>query len=462
MKIAALGKNEVARLAALTEYNILDTKPDAALDEMVQLAAYICATPIAAISLIDENRQWFRAAKGLSLQQTSRDLAFCAHTILQDEMLLVPDALLDERFFDNPLVTSAPNMRFYAGVPLITDNGEHLGALAVIDNSPRELSIEQLNALHILAKSIMEHLNLRLAHQRAQQQIEGLQLAAAIFEASSEAMIVTDADNLMITVNPAFLRSSGYTLEEVIGRDPKLLRSERHSAEFYTHMWQALNSKGHWDGELWSKPKTGEEYAQQMSINIIYNTDGSKRLHVATSRDITEKKRADELIWKQANYDLLTQLPNRRLFHDRLVHGIKAAQRAEQSLSLLFIDLDNFKQVNDSYGHAVGDELLLQAAARLKQCVREADTVARMGGDEFTVILSQIKDAAYIANIAENIIQKLAQLFIHDGIDLSISASIGIAVYPKDSTDAEQLLKHADSAMYAAKRAGRNAWRYFE
>lgn len=377
-------------------------------------------------------------------------------------MLLVPDALLDERFFDNPGVTAAPSMRFYAGVPLITDNGEHLGALSVIDNKPRELSAEQLNAVYILAKSIMAHLNLRLAHQRAHEQIDELQLAAAIFDASSEAMIVTDADNHIITVNPAFVRSSGFNLSEVVGRTPQLFRSERHSPLFYEHMLQVLNNSGHWDGELWSKRKCGEEYAESVSINILYNADGSKRLHVATCIDITEKKLADELIWKQANFDLLTQLPNRRLFNDRLVHGIKAAQRATQSLSLLFIDLDDFKDINDNHGHAVGDALLVKVAARLKQCVRETDTVARMGGDEFTVILSQIKDAAYIASIAENIMQQLAQTFVHDGEQLSISASIGIAIYPKDSTDAEQLLKHADSAMYAAKRAGRNTWRYFE
>lgn len=428
---------------------------------MVQLAAYICATPIAAISLVDEKRQWFMAAKGLNVQQTSRDLAFCAHTILQDDMLLVPDALLDERFFDNPLVTSAPNIRFYAGVPLLTDNGERLGALCVIDRAPRELSAEQLNAINILAKSIMAHLDLRLAHQRAQQQIEQLQLAAAIFEASSEAMIVTDANNHIITVNPAFVHSSGYTLDEVVGRDPQLLRSGRHSAVFYEQMNQALDSNGHWDGELWSKRKNGEEYAELRSINIIYNPDGTKRLYVATSTDITEKKRADELIWKQANYDLLTQLPNRRLFQDRLQHGIKAAQRAQQSLSLLFIDLDNFKDINDNHGHDVGDALLIEVASRLKQCVREADTVARMGGDEFTVILGQIKDATYSAKIAENMIEKLAQTFVYDGKILAISASIGIAVYPQDTTDADALLRHADSAMYAAKRAGRNTWRYF-
>jgi diguanylate cyclase (GGDEF)-like protein/PAS domain S-box-containing protein len=461
MKIAAPDKNEAARLAALNAYNILDTEPDAVLDELVKLAAYICATPIAAISLIDEKRQWFRAAKGLNVPQTSRDVAFCAHTILQDDVMLVPDALLDERFFDNPLVVSTPNIRFYAGMPLITDSGEHLGALCVIDRSPRELSAEQLSALHILTKSIMEHLNLRLAHQRAQQQIEQLQLAAAIFEASSESMIVTDAQNHIVTVNPAFVRSSGYTPQEVIGRDPQLLDSARHEPVFYTQMQQALDTTGHWDGELWRQRKSGEEYAESTSINTLYNTDGSKRLHVAISSDITEKKRANELIWKQANYDLLTQVPNRRLFQDRLQHGIKAAQRAQQSLSLLFIDLDNFKEINDQHGHNVGDAVLVEVASRLKQCVREADTVARMGGDEFTVILAQIKDAAYSAKIAENIIQKLAQAFVYEGQQLMISASIGIAVYPRDTADADTLLNHADSAMYAAKHAGKNAWRYY-
>ncbi len=184
MKIATLPDNEAGRLAALKDYAILDTEPDAALDAMVQLASYICHAPVAAISLVDENRQWFMASVGLDEKEISRDIAFCAHTILQQEPLIVVDAHLDERFFDNPLVTSTPNICFYAGIPLAACGGQHLGTLCVIDRVPRELNPDQLMALRVLADNIMSHLNLRLSHKRArehviQMQQKNVQLAAS-------------------------------------------------------------------------------------------------------------------------------------------------------------------------------------------------------------------------------------------------------------------------------------------
>jgi diguanylate cyclase (GGDEF)-like protein/PAS domain S-box-containing protein len=461
MKIAPLPNDEQLRLMALKKYNILDTAPDAALDAMVKLASYICQTPIAAISLIDENRQWFKSITGLDVKETSRNVAFCAHAILQDETMIVADAQQDERFFDNPLVTAAPDIRFYAGVPLAASDGQHLGTLCVIDRVPRELNPEQLNAINILADNIMAHLNLRLSHQQARSYIDDLQLAASIFDSASEAMMVTDADNHIITVNPAFTVTTGYTLNEVVGRNPSFLSSGRHSKEFYQKMWQVINDTGHWNGELWNKRKSGDEYAEYLSINVIFNQDGTKRLHVAIFSDITEKKQADELIWKQANYDYLTQLPNIRLFRDRLEQGLKVAHRTHQSLSLLFIDLDDFKKINDTFGHDVGDKVLVQSAIRITQCLREADTVARKGGDEFTVILSQIGEPSYAGKVAENIIQKLSQPFFIEGNELNISASIGIATYLKDGDTAEQLLKYADIAMYVAKDAGRGRFSYY-
>ncbi|MGZ8983392.1 MAG: diguanylate cyclase domain-containing protein [Methylotenera sp.] len=461
MKIAPIPTNEKERLAALKKYNILDTEPDAALDAMVQLASYICQTPIAAISLIDENRQWFKAISGLDATETSRDVAFCAHTILHNETMIVPDAQQDERFVDNPLVTSTPNIRFYAGVPLVASGGQHLGTLCVIDRIPRELSQEQLNAINILASNIMAHLDLRLSHQHARQYIGDLQLVAFIFDAASEAMMVTDAENRIITVNPAFTITTGYTLNEVVGRNPSFLSSRRQGKEFYQSMWQTLNAKGSWNGELWNKHKNGEEFAEYLSINVIFNQNGTKCLHVAIFSDITERKQADELIWKQANYDHLTQLPNRRLFRDRLEQHIKISHRSSQSVSLLYIDLDRFKIVNDTLGHDVGDQLLVQVATRINQCVRDTDSVARMGGDEFTVILSEVDDAIYIDKVAGNIIQKLSRPFIINGAELNISASIGIAICPKDGADAEQLMRNADIAMYAAKSAGHGCFVHY-
>ncbi len=461
MKIAPLPVDELARLATLKKYDILDTEPDIALDAVVQLAAYICQTPIAAISLVDENRQWFKAITGLNAKETPRDVAFCAHAILGNETMVVPDATKDERFCDNPLVTSAPDIRFYAGVPLATPTGEHLGTLCVIDQVAREISPAQLDAINVLAKNVMAHLDLRLSHKQAREHINDLQISATIFDAASEAMVVTDADNLIISINPAFTKLTGYNLHEIVGKNPKILSSGRQDKEFYINMWQTLSITGHWDGELWNKRKNGEEYIEWLSINVIFNTDGTKRFHVAIFSDITEKRKAEELIWNQANYDHLTQLPNRRLFRDRLEQEIKLAHRLRLSAALLFIDLDHFKEVNDSLGHDAGDVLLVSAASRISQCVREADTVARMGGDEFTVILSQVNDATHVSKVAENIIHQLSQPFVINGVTLNISASIGIALCPKDSDSAELLLKQADKAMYAAKAAGKCQFSYF-
>jgi diguanylate cyclase (GGDEF)-like protein/PAS domain S-box-containing protein len=461
MKIAPLPVDELARLATLKKYDILDTEPDIALDAVVQLAAYICQTPIAAISLVDENRQWFKAITGLNAKETPRDVAFCAHAILGNEAMVVPDATKDERFCDNPLVTSAPDIRFYAGVPLATPTGEHLGTLCVIDQVAREISPAQLDAINVLAKNVMAHLDLRLSHKQAREHINDLQISATIFDAASEAMVVTDADNLIISINPAFTKLTGYNLHEIVGKNPKILSSGRQDKEFYINMWQTLSITGHWDGELWNKRKNGEEYIEWLSINVIFNTDGTKRFHVAIFSDITEKRKAEELIWNQANYDHLTQLPNRRLFRDRLEQEIKLAHRLRLSAALLFIDLDHFKEVNDSLGHDAGDVLLVSAASRISQCVREADTVARMGGDEFTVILSQVNDATHVSKVAENIIHQLSQPFVINGVTLNISASIGIALCPKDSDSAELLLKQADKAMYAAKAAGKCQFSYF-
>ncbi|MES2877174.1 MAG: diguanylate cyclase [Pseudomonadota bacterium] len=461
MKIAPLPFNEQERLAALQKYGILDTEPEVAFDAMVHLASYICQTPIAAISLVDEQRQWFKAVVGLDVAETSRNVAFCAHAILHDETMIIRDAKEDERFCDNPLVTSSPDIRFYAGVPLVTAQGQHLGTLCVIDRVPRVLSADQLEAIKVLASNVMAHLDLRLSHKQIRQYIDDLQLAATIFEASSDSMIVTDADNRIITVNPAFTTTTGYTISEVVGKSPSMLKSGKQRDEFYQEMWHVLNSIGHWNGEVWNLRKNGELYAEWLSINVIFNPDGSKRMHVAIFSDITKKKQADELLWKQANYDHLTQLPNRQLFYDRLAQKIIMARRGSDSLALLFLDLDRFKEINDTLGHDMGDKLLVIAAERINQCVREMDTVARMGGDEFTVILSQMTDPKAAGKIAENIIRRLSEPFVLDDAQVTISASIGITIYPTDGADSTQLLKNADVAMYTAKNRGRGRYCYF-
>ena len=287
-----------------------------------------------------------------------------------------------------------------------------------------------------------------------------LELSALVFNASTASIVIADADGLIICVNPAFTQSTGYEPNEVIGRNPKLLSSGRQSREFYQNMWQTLEKTGHWEGEWWNKRKDGELYMEQVSLNTVRNKDGSVQRYVKMSSDITEKKRLDDLIWRQANYDSVTNLPNRRLFLDRLAQEIKKCSRTNESLALFFIDLDRFKEVNDEFGHAVGDQLLVEVSRRINGCVRSSDTVARLGGDEFTVILADLAKTSRIETVARNITHVLAQPFHLDGAEVSISGSIGIAIYPVDASDINELIKKADDAMYAAKNSGGNRFGY--
>ncbi len=290
---------------------------------------------------------------------------------------------------------------------------------------------------------------------------EDMQLASLVYMNSAEAMLVTDADGVIITINPAFTELTGYRAEEVVGRTPRILNSGLHDKTFYQAMWDKLNTTGFWQGEIWNKRKNGEVYAEWLTINSIYREDGVCYRRVALFSDITDKKRAEELIWMQANFDSLTGLPNRRMFNDRLNHEIKKAKRSRLRLALMFIDLDRFKEINDILGHDMGDQLLKEAAQRLHSCVRETDTVARMGGDEFTIIVPELEGVGNVERIAEGILHKLSGPFHLDGEVLYISASIGITFFPDDAVGVEELRKNADQAMYAAKHQGRNRFSYY-
>jgi diguanylate cyclase (GGDEF)-like protein/PAS domain S-box-containing protein len=288
-----------------------------------------------------------------------------------------------------------------------------------------------------------------------------LKLAAMVYQALGEAIMVADTDNRIIAINPAFTRLTGYTSQEAVGQTTKLLSSGRQDAAFYQRMWYSLDTIGHWSGEIWNRRKNGEEYLEWLSINTIYDESDGVLQRVAMFSDITDKKRAEETIWLQANYDPLTSLPNRRLFQDRLQQEIRKSHRAGLPLALMFLDLDHFKEINDTLGHSMGDILLQEAARRLCSCVRESDTVARLGGDEFTIILAELQDADIVERIVQDILHKLSEPF-HLGQEVAyISASIGITLYPNDASEIDDLLKNADQAMYAAKNQGRNRCSYF-
>ena len=288
-----------------------------------------------------------------------------------------------------------------------------------------------------------------------------LQIAAIAFQ-SQDGVIVTDAHKAILRVNPAFSQISGYAPHEVIGKTPRMLRSDRHTPDFYDALWTSIETTGVWHGELWSRRKNGEVFPEQITITPVKDGNGQVTHYVAVLRDITERKRLEQEVNHLAFFDSLTQLPNRRLFNDRLGQAVKRAQRTSSSLALMFVDLDKFKPVNDTYGHAAGDFMLQTVAKRLSGCLRASDTAARVGGDEFLVLLPDIPSGADALAVAEKIRSALAEPCISpEGIELCISASIGIAIYPEHAGSAHELLRLGDRAMYEAKSAGGNRVKLF-
>jgi diguanylate cyclase (GGDEF)-like protein/PAS domain S-box-containing protein len=289
---------------------------------------------------------------------------------------------------------------------------------------------------------------------------EQQRIAALVYQASSEAMAVIDAEGLIVDVNPAFTSLTGYSAEEAVGMD--LLKPSYPVATSWDDLWTTLGVTGAWKGEVWNRRKDGMIYAVSMSINSIRGKGGTVERRVALFTDITEQKRSRETIWRQANYDDLTDLPNRRMFRDRLEQALKKSRRTRLPLALMLVDLDRFKEINDTLGHEKGDALLAEVAGRLKHCVRESDTVARLGGDEFTIIIADVNDARAVDRIAHQVLEQLAAPFRLNGDPVCISGSIGVTWCPADGDDAERLTQNADHAMYESKYAGGNRISYFK
>lgn len=288
-----------------------------------------------------------------------------------------------------------------------------------------------------------------------------LRMNATVFETTSEGIMITDNDNHIKTVNPAFTHITGYQAEEVIGRTPSILNSGRHDKSFYQQMWKQLHERGSWSGEIWNRRKDGNVYPEWLSLVAIKDSKEKIKEYIAVFSDISRRKRDEEHIRHQAHFDALTGLPNRFLLFDRLDQAIISARREKWMFAMLFIDLDRFKSVNDTLGHPVGDDLLNAVADRLKTSIREADTVARFGGDEFVILLQDIKEPNAAAIVADKIIKALSLPFSLQDREIFIGASIGITLYPNDAEDTATLLRNADMAMYRAKEAGRNRYQFF-
>jgi diguanylate cyclase (GGDEF)-like protein/PAS domain S-box-containing protein len=291
---------------------------------------------------------------------------------------------------------------------------------------------------------------------------EKLRLAATILATTAEGVAVTDAAGNILSVNRAFTEITGYTEEEVLGRNPRLLRSERHEPDFYQALWKSLIDVGVWRGEIWNRRRNGEAFPEWQTITAIRDAAGRTTHYVSVFSDISSLKRSQEELEHLAHFDPLTDLPNRMLFQDRLNHAIDRARRYGHAIAVLLLDLDGFKTVNDSLGHPVGDRLLQEVAGRLRSCIRVEDTVARMGGDEFALILSNLSEGSDAVEVVRKLLSAIqipVELFGHAA---RVTASIGIAVYPADGEGVTDLVRNADAAMYSAKEAGRNGYRFYQ
>ena len=289
-----------------------------------------------------------------------------------------------------------------------------------------------------------------------------LQLAANVFTHSKEGIIITDPNGTIIEANEAFCHSCGYSLDEIIGKNPRILKSGKQSLHFYKTMWENIFTKGKWQGEIWNRRKNGSIYAEMVTISAIKDSQGEVQHFVALFTDISSIKANEKKLEHLAHHDALTALPNRFLLKDRLLQGIAAAKRYQTYLAIVYIDLDGFKTVNDTYGHAMGDQLLIVVSERITALIRLNETAARLGGDEFLILLSDLHAPQECEPMVQRFLEALSTPIIIDEIALEISASIGISFYPDDTEEIEVLIKKADQAMYHAKQLGKNRYVFYE
>jgi diguanylate cyclase (GGDEF)-like protein/PAS domain S-box-containing protein len=485
MKAAPFPENETVRLQALEDLAILDTEPEVAFDDITALAAHSCGRPIALLSLVDADRQWFKSKRGLDVSETSREVSFCAHAILDPtETLVVPDTHQDDRFADNPLVQDAPHLRFYAGAPLVTASGAALGTLCILDREPGELSSQDLQALQALARQAMALLESRRSEvsslkaelATARQQVQEYSAALerqrdvqqavraeasfreAVIERAAEGVCVChavpDHPFIQFTVwNHRMTEITGYTMEEInrlgwyqtVYPDPDVrkraiarMERMRRGDDLRFERWEIRRADG-------------EPRVLDISTSRLVSDDGQEQV-LALMHDSTEEEnlRREAMLGRN---DPLTGVRNRRAFLEEARFYFKLATRMRVPITLGFLDLDDFKVINDSLGHPEGDRLLQCAAATLVDSARSTDIVARFGGDEFVVLLFNTGLAGarvYSERLHDRFLDAMRE---HDW---RVGMSMGVGVFPSPPPTQSEALSFVDGAMYQAKRQGKN------
>jgi diguanylate cyclase (GGDEF)-like protein/PAS domain S-box-containing protein len=349
----------------------------------------------------------------------------------------------------------------FVGIPIFSDN-RVIAVMSIMTHSQEILNKGHESLIETIAHKVGSAIRNAQLYTELEQAGKDLNLTAAVFQNAIEGIVITDQDTVIETVNPAFCEVTGYTQEELIGQKANILKSGQHDEPYYKSMWADLNTQGKWRGEIVNRRKNGELFHQWISIFSIFDEQGKVNRYASVVTEISEIKEREEQYKFQAHHDFLTGLPNRRLFADRLAQEIIYAERYEQMIGVVMLDLDKFKQVNDTMGHFYGDALLQEVAKRLEGCVRKSDTVSRLGGDEFVLLIPRIKDISDAIRIAQKIVDsfKLPMDFMEEKI--SVTASVGISSYPEHGNDFDTLIKNVDIAMYLVKNRGGNGYLLFD
>ena len=464
---------ELTRLEALKSYEILDSAPESDFDDLVKLAAKIFDLPISAVTIMDADRQWFKASVGLGISETARDISFCSHAIELYEPLVVNNTAEDPRFASNPLVINSQNIGFYAGVPLRNSHDYALGTFCIMGQKPREFLDDELETLKILANQAMRLLDLRAernklrdlnkhierininlseSEQRWKFALEGAGDGVWDWDIKTQQVFFSNSWKNMLGYNDREIANELETWTSLIHNDDKNLLQDaldnylNKKTDSYNVEHRLLCKNNSW------------KWVLSRGMVVEWDVNGNPKRMVGTHSDISERKKTEETIWKQANFDTLTGLPNRRVFFYRLREEIKSASRFQSQFALMFLDLDGFKEVNDQYGHQAGDMVLSESAKRIKSVIRESDNFARLGGDEFTIIMSLKDDPESFKRLAQNIIDTFRLPFLQVGTTCRVSVSIGVALFPLNGNEADLLISKADKAMYAAKANGKSNW----
>ncbi len=378
----------------------------------------------------------------------------CGTAAYRGEAVIVEDVMTDPLWGDYRDFARTHGVGACWSMPFLSRLGIVLGTLAISHREPRKPTHEDLQGISAavqLASITVEHVQ---AEQRLRQ-------AATVFENTSEGVTITDAKANIIAVNKAFTEITGYSEHEVLGRNQRILQSHRHDRAFYDALWSALKMSGHWQGEIWNRRKNGEIYPEWRTISSVRDCTGAVVQYVSVFSDISSIKRSQEQLDHLAHHDPLTDLPNRLLLNARLTHALEHTKRSGCRVAVLFLDLDCFKNINDTLGHHVGDELLQAVARRLQAGIRGEDTVARLGGDEFVIVLENLRHSEDAAIIAQTILAAFARPFELQGREIFVTTSIGISSYPDDGKTVHELIRNADTAMYRAKEQGRNHYEFY-